>query len=507
MSRGLSRTIIVSALCLASTAALGQGLSTDIELVRPTLSPAVPPGIDGAAFDPDHRTRAGVFAWYTRNPVVLEFDDLPDAPVVANRLTLLVGTSWEDRNSRFGLRLTAPAAGQWGSQSPDFGSDGVRTGDVRGGARVRLAGNYWVAAAAHVDVSVPTGTAAAWMGGRPEIRAGLSGQALGERGGLALDLGVLGRAPSEVPDAVRVSSALQTGIGLRQAVLDPVFAQAEWIGQVGIAPLAGAGSAASEVLAGAGVQATETVLVDAMVGHGLGNGVGTTDARILLGITTTSRPPPAAPAIVEAPAPVVAPEPIFDVVDVEVPLPPSEPACPELFVEAPEPEPEPPAEAAVWVARERIEIRDEIQFEVGTRVVLAPSVRTLDEVAALLDERPDLAHVVIVGHASEEGSFAYNYTLSLDRATAVFEALVRAGVHPARLSIRAMGEVQPHASDATRADLAANRRVEFRIEHQLAEGEPIPQHPPLARHPWDGARTATPSTPPPSPDPDPGAPQ
>jgi protein TonB len=38
--------------------------------------------------------------------------------------------------------------------------------------------------------------------------------------------------------------------------------------------------------------------------------------------------------------------------------------------------------------------------------------------------------VVIEGHASQEGSFEYNYTLSAERARAIYEALVLRGVHP-----------------------------------------------------------------------------
>jgi len=74
----------------------------------------------------------------------------------------------------------------------------------------------------------------------------------------------------------------------------------------------------------------------------------------------------------------------------------------------------------------------------------------------------------------------------MERCRAVFEALVESGVDPSRVSFRPMGEVQPTKAGTTESDLAANRRVEFRIVELL---QPLDQKPPYATEtilPWTG---------------------
>ena len=79
-----------------------------------------------------------------------------------------------------------------------------------------------------------------------------------------------------------------------------------------------------------------------------------------------------------------------------------------------------------------------------------------------------IGHVVIEGHASEEGSHQYNYDLSNLRARAIFKALAEAGVHPDRMSHRGYGEALPKNLGEDEAALAENRRVEFHIIRQDA---------------------------------------
>ena len=87
-------------------------------------------------------------------------------------------------------------------------------------------------------------------------------------------------------------------------------------------------------------------------------------------------------------------------------------------------------------------------------------------VAKLINEDIQIGHLVIEGHASEEGSYGYNYDLSNLRARAIYRALVEAGVHPDRLSHRGYGEAIPIKSGEDEASLALNRRVEFHIVRQ-----------------------------------------
>ena len=128
-------------------------------------------------------------------------------------------------------------------------------------------------------------------------------------------------------------------------------------------------------------------------------------------------------------------------------------------------------------------------------------------VADLLNENWQIAHLVIEGHASEEGSFVYNYDLSIRRSRAIWEELIRAGVHPDRMSYRGMGEVVPRNSGEDEASLAGNRRVEFEIVRQYRPDEtPEPMREGV-RLPWSGdeANVGTPPKPeaPPPPPPKP----
>jgi outer membrane protein OmpA-like peptidoglycan-associated protein len=138
------------------------------------------------------------------------------------------------------------------------------------------------------------------------------------------------------------------------------------------------------------------------------------------------------------------------------------------------------------VEERRIAIREPIQFEFGTARILPESLPVLDAVVQVLADYWQIEHLVIVGHASEEGSFAYNDELSVARARAVHRALVEAGIHPDRLSYQGMGEVAPKSLSTVEAELARDRRVEFRIVHLLTPVEAAPARPAEFRLPWTG---------------------
>jgi outer membrane protein OmpA-like peptidoglycan-associated protein len=61
------------------------------------------------------------------------------------------------------------------------------------------------------------------------------------------------------------------------------------------------------------------------------------------------------------------------------------------------------------------------------------------------------------------GSDAYNQALSLRRAQAVRDYLVKRGVDAARIRVEGKGESMPVASNATDDGRAQNRRVELKV--------------------------------------------
>lgn len=104
---------------------------------------------------------------------------------------------------------------------------------------------------------------------------------------------------------------------------------------------------------------------------------------------------------------------------------------------------------------------DNIQFEYNSSVLRTSAYPTLDRMSSTL--RGDKAlSLQLDGHASEEGTDAYNMQLSIDRANAVKTYLVNSGVDAKRISTKGYGESRPIASNATEEGRMRNRRVEFR---------------------------------------------
>ncbi|MCU0378821.1 MAG: OmpA family protein [Bacteroidales bacterium] len=102
-----------------------------------------------------------------------------------------------------------------------------------------------------------------------------------------------------------------------------------------------------------------------------------------------------------------------------------------------------------------------IYFEVNKDVVKPESYGTLKEIAAVLQENPDV-RVKIVGHTDSDGADASNLDLSKRRGASVKNELVKTfGIDASRLESDGMGESQPVAPNDTPANKALNRRVEL----------------------------------------------
>jgi len=102
-----------------------------------------------------------------------------------------------------------------------------------------------------------------------------------------------------------------------------------------------------------------------------------------------------------------------------------------------------------------------IYFDVNKDVVKPESYGTLKEIAAILNEVPDVK-VKIAGHTDADGADSANLDLSKRRAASVKNELVKSfGVKGDRLETDGMGEGQPVAPNDTPANKALNRRVEF----------------------------------------------
>ncbi|WP_397235660.1 OmpA family protein [Parapedobacter composti] len=102
-----------------------------------------------------------------------------------------------------------------------------------------------------------------------------------------------------------------------------------------------------------------------------------------------------------------------------------------------------------------------IQFEFDSSVLKTESYSTLDKLSS--DLRQSGGSVTLDGHASSEGTEAYNLNLSRDRANSVKQYLVNSGVDASKINIQAFGESAPIASNATEEGRILNRRVEIKV--------------------------------------------
>jgi len=111
----------------------------------------------------------------------------------------------------------------------------------------------------------------------------------------------------------------------------------------------------------------------------------------------------------------------------------------------------------------KIVVLDPIQFEYDSAEIKGESSDTLDDVAQILRDNPDM-EVEVAGHASSEGSDAYNQDLSQRRTEEVKRQLEARGVEGDRLEANGYGESQPVADNSTAEGREANRRVDFNVQ-------------------------------------------
>lgn len=101
-----------------------------------------------------------------------------------------------------------------------------------------------------------------------------------------------------------------------------------------------------------------------------------------------------------------------------------------------------------------------INFEVDKASIRPESMGTLNMIAGILKENPELKFEVD-GHTDNRGTVPHNLTLSQQRADAVKAQLITMGVAATRLTSRGFGSGKPIADNLTPEGKANNRRVEF----------------------------------------------
>lgn len=406
---------------------------------------------------------------------VVDWDGSEDPDVLVNQRYRAWFTGITALSPRLSLSGTLPFVIHAAGDHPEAEA-ALGFGDMQVGLHHTLSTDPLMAARLDAGIRVPTSKRETWLG-EPRVRVRL-GPVLQttpvERHSFvaqgALELRVTTTAESSpLPDGPRLFGSLTW----RGAWSDHWGTFAAIVGR---RHLKGEDLNTGPTEARAGVHlVSEELYLDAWVGRAIVRGVGSSELRAGISITfiAETRPGMESPGqsnarvddeelrIVER-----EPERNLDPLRADVGLRDA-PDRPEI-VELDEPDDAPPSDDGTLPSL----LLDTLYFEVGTTELVEESGPVFSALARNLLARPDVGPILLEGHASEEGSNTYNYTLSLQRADAIYRALIDRGVSPARLVIRPLGEVVPEDTP----DLRQNRRVEVRLVLDPAFAD-VPVHP------------------------------
>ena len=103
---------------------------------------------------------------------------------------------------------------------------------------------------------------------------------------------------------------------------------------------------------------------------------------------------------------------------------------------------------------------DRLLFDTDKAELRTEGEAKLKQVADEIKALPENSQIRVFGHTDARGSNEYNKELSAERAKAVQEWLkTKAGINGNRITIEAMGETDPRASNETAKGRQLNRRV------------------------------------------------
>lgn len=105
-----------------------------------------------------------------------------------------------------------------------------------------------------------------------------------------------------------------------------------------------------------------------------------------------------------------------------------------------------------------------IEFEFGSSKLTKQAYDLLDQIYAILNSNSTAwTKIIVSGHTDNIGPKSVNQQLSIARAQAVKDYLVKKGIPASAITVAGYGEDKPIASNDTPAGRQKNRRVEFEI--------------------------------------------
>jgi outer membrane protein OmpA-like peptidoglycan-associated protein len=116
----------------------------------------------------------------------------------------------------------------------------------------------------------------------------------------------------------------------------------------------------------------------------------------------------------------------------------------------------------------------EVFFRTGEATLEDDIAGRVEQLGALIRKHDDFV-IVVEGHADPRGDEAYNEQLSAERAAAVRDALIRAGLPGDRITTSAAGESGSQASEGDLDAMALERRVNLSVVYPAPRGNRVAQ--------------------------------
>ena len=148
---------------------------------------------------------------------------------------------------------------------------------------------------------------------------------------------------------------------------------------------------------------------------------------------------------------------------------------------APSPAPNP------QLVQNRITAEDSVLFDFDRSELLPPALAELRELVAEIRELDIVGPIEVTGHTCDIGTETYNQGLSERRASSVRDFLVRSGISPDDIDVRAAGESEPRYPNDGEENRRRNRRTEIEfvtVEENVAVA-PRPAPEPTQRITWE----------------------
>ncbi len=107
-------------------------------------------------------------------------------------------------------------------------------------------------------------------------------------------------------------------------------------------------------------------------------------------------------------------------------------------------------------------VLNNIFFDTDKYAIKDRSEPELNKIITFMKQNPGI-RIAINGHTDNVGQAVYNQTLSANRAKAVYDYLINAGISTDRLAYKGYGQTKPIATNDTEEGRQQNRRITFEV--------------------------------------------